>query len=329
MLTLSDVAREAGVSEITVSRVIRSKGPVASQTRQRVEAAIRKVGYVPNRVAGALASSGSDLIGVIIPSLTNIVFPDMLRGLHDAVSPHGLRPVVCVTDYRLDSERELVCSILAWRPAALVLTGFEHDPQTRRMLEGGAPTTIEVMDIDGVPLDIAIGLSHAGAGRSTARYLLERGYRRFGYVGHDADRDHRAARRRDGFLETVREAGAQVAGVVALPEPSSVPAGRRGLASLLAGDARFDAVYFSNDDMAVGGYFHCLAAGLDVPGRIALAGFNGLDLGQTLPQPLTTVRSARYAIGLRAGQAVLDRLAGVEVPRCTDVGFELVPGATA
>jgi len=104
-ITLADVAREAGVSEITVSRVLRSKGPIAEKTREEVNAAARKVGYVLNRIAGSLATAGSDLVGVIIPSLTNIVFPDVLRGLDAALSRRGCRTVLSVTGSAADDDR--------------------------------------------------------------------------------------------------------------------------------------------------------------------------------------------------------------------------------
>jgi LacI family transcriptional regulator, gluconate utilization system Gnt-I transcriptional repressor len=328
-LTLADVAKEAAVSEITVSRVIRAKGPIAEETRLRVEAAIRKVGYVPNRIASSLASAGSDLIGVIVPSLGNIVFPDVLRGIHDAISERGFRAVVSVTDYRIEAERELVRSLLSWRPAALIVTGCEHEPDTRQMLSGAGLTIVELMDVDGDPIDIAIGMSHAEAGRETAAYLLSRGYRRFGYVGHDLERDLRARKRREAFIATIRAAGASLVGEVTIPGATSVISGRVALAQLLSGKAPIDAVYFSNDDMAIGGVFHCMAEGISLPDQLAIAGFNGLDMGQALPQPLTTVVTRRFDIGFKAGLAVIARFDGSEVPASTDVGFELLPGATA
>nr|WP_246731813.1 LacI family DNA-binding transcriptional regulator [Methylocapsa sp. S129] len=323
------MAKEAGVSEITVSRVIRARGSVAEETRRRVQTAISKIGYVPNRIAGSLASAGSDLIGVIIPSLGNIVFPDVLRGLHDAISERGFRAVVSVTDYRLESERELVRSLLSWRPAALIVTGCEHEPDTRQMLVNAGLTIVEVMDADGEAIDIAIGMSHARAGRETAAFLLARGYRRFGYIGHDLARDLRACKRRETFTSTVREAGASFAGEVVTPGRSSVPSGRSALAELLTAHGDIDAVYFSNDDMAIGGVFHCMAEGIAIPDKLAIVGFNGLAMGQALPQPLTTILTPRFDIGFRAGLAVIARFDGLEVPRLTDVGFTLLPGATA
>lgn len=329
-LRLRDVARAAGVSEITVSRVIRAKGPIAEETRQRVEAAIRAIGYVPNRLAGALRTTAtSELVGVVLPSLNNIVFLDVLRGLNEVLSAGGYRSVISVTEYNPQAECELVRSLLSWRPAAIIVTGRQHEPETEHLLREAKVPVIELMDTDGAPIDIAIGMSHAQAGAEMARHLLGRGYRRFGYVGPDLSKDLRAGARRDAFVETLRAAGAKLLGSETMAGPSPVQGGRDALARLLATHPAVEAVYFSNDDAAIGGLFHCMAEGIEVPGALAIAGFNGLDVGQLMPKPLTTTLTRRFEMGCRAGAAILDRLGGIEVPNTTDLGFELIPGATA
>jgi LacI family gluconate utilization system Gnt-I transcriptional repressor len=328
-ITLADVAREAGVSLITASRVVRSDGPISAKTRSLVEAAVRKVGYVPNRVAGSLASSGSDLVGVVLPSLSNIVFPDVLRGIHSVLSPRGYRPVVSVTDYSLEAEYESIGALLSWRPAALIVTGLEHLPEARKLMEQCGVPVVEVMDLDGDPVDIAVGMSNKKAGSETAKHLIAAGYRRIGFVGHNMERDLRANKRRAGFLATLKKAGIACPGEVIISEPSSVDAGRRGLARLLKAHPKLDAVYFSNDDMAIGGVFHCLAEGIKIPKALAIVGYNGLEIGQALPLPLCSVRTHRREIGERAARCILDRRAGLDVARKVEVPFELIAGATA
>jgi len=330
LTTLADVARESGVSQITVSRVIRNWGSISDSTRQRVQAAITRVGYVPNRIAGALASARSDLVGVIIPSLTNIVYPDVLRGLNDTLCDRGLLPVVSVTGYSLKLEERLVQSLLALRPAAIVLTGRQHSKGTTLMLRRAGVTIIEIMDSDGPPIDVSIGMSHRRAAKASAEYLLRRGYRRFGYVGHEGEhRDLRAHRRRASFLEAVSAAGADVLHEEIESGASSVPAGRAALARLLAKQPNIEAVYFSNDDMAIGGAHHCLANGISTPDDVALFGFNGLDIGQTMAKPLSTLLTYRYEIGALAGRAILARLNNEKTDLRADVGFKLIEGATA
>lgn len=328
-VTLADVARLAEVSEITVSRILRDKGPVSARTRARVMDAVNQLGYVPNRIAGTLASATSNLMGVVIPSLSNIVFPEVLQGIHAALASSGFQPVVGVTGYDKHIEERLVRALLAWKPAAMIIAGFEHTDTTRRTLEQGRIRVAQLMDIDSVPIDIAVGLSHRSAGYDTGRYLVRRGYRRFGYVGHDWIADHRARLRWEGLTAALADAGVSLVDQAVFDGPSSTAAGRGMLADLLDRTADLDVVVFSNDDMAVGGVFHCLGSGL-VPKRdIALFGFNGLEIGQSLPMPLSTIRSNRYLIGKIAVETILLQPDRPGDPIIIDTGYEILEGGTA
>ena len=328
-VTLTDVARLANVSEITVSRIMRDKGPVADATRERVMAAVRSMGYVPNRIAGSLASSDSNLIGVVIPSLSNIVFPEVLSGIHAALKETAFQPVVGVTEYDTSTEESLVRSLLAWKPAAMIVTGFDHTEATRRMLEQSGIRIAELMDIDPDPIDIAVGLSMGRAGYETGTYLLKRGYRRFGYVGHNWSLDKRAQRRYEGFLKALAEAGLGVEALAIIDGPTSALAGRAMTADLLAKAKAIDVAVFSNDDMAVGGVFHCLSAGIKVREQLGIFGFNGLDIGRALPMELSTIRSNRFKIGKLAVEQILSDSRRSETPTVVDTGFEIIVGETA
>lgn len=327
--TLAHVARLANVSENTVSRVIRNKGPIAPATRERVESAIASLGYVPNRAAGSLASSSSPIIGVILPSLSNIVFPEVLRGIHAGLASTQNQAMIGVTEYDLLEEQKILSAMLAWQPAAIITTGFEHTPTSLAMLRNKRIRVAELMDIDSQPIDTAVGLSHRDAGRATAEYLLGRGYRNIAYVGHDWRADRRAEFRYEGMLGKLSSVGKALVGCERCEGPSSTMAGRQTLARLLARGSQVDAVVFSNDDMAVGGYMHCLSAGLTVPRDLALFGFNGLDIGQALPQPLSTIRSNRFLIGQRAVEALLASRERPKEPQIIDTGFDIIEGQTA
>ncbi len=328
-VTLADVARLAKVSEITVSRIMRDIGPIADGTRQRVLAAVAETGYVPNRVAGTLASATSNLIGVIIPSLSNIVFADVLRGIDAGLEPSGFRPVIGITNYDPTVEEKLIGSLLAWKPAAMIIVGFDHTAITQRRLAQSGIRVAELMDIDSEPIDLAVGLSHRAAGYETGRHLIARGYRRFGYVGHDWETDRRARLRWEGVKQALVEAGLSYIAQALFAGASSTQAGRAMLADLLHRTGDLDAVVFSNDDMAVGGVFHCMAAGI-VPKRdLALFGFNGLDIGQALPTPLSTIRSNRFLIGKIAADQILSQPERAGVPQTVDTGFEIIEGETS
>ena len=327
-VTLADVAEAAGVSEITVSRVVRGMANVSQVTVSKVEEAIVRTGYVRNRLAGAMAGAVSNQIAVILPSLSNSVFADVLDGLEARLQSAGFHSVLGISNYDSEREAQLIESLLGWQPAGLVIAPTLLSDRSLRLLERGRLPVVEVMDIDREPTDMVVGISHRQAGKSMAYYLIGRGYRSFGYVGHDIEGDHRAAIRRDGFRAALQENGLDFETEARADAESSVPLGRRLTGQILSNGAP-RLLYFSNDDMAMGGLFEAMSRGLQVPRDLALAGFNGLQIGQSAPVALTTIESHRALIGQRAAEQLLGRFAGSEVERRIDVGFTLLPGASA
>ena len=188
----------AGVGESTVSRVLRKQGSFSPKTRDQVLAAVAKLGYVPNRIAGTLASTKSRLVGIVIPSLSNIVFPDLLSGVHKTLDASGYKSVIGVTEYDPAREEAMIESMLAWRPAGLIVAGLEHTRRSRLLLRSGGIRVAEVLDTDGRGIDFVVGFSNIAAGRASAEFLVARGYRRIGYVGHDIQKDRRAGKRLQG-----------------------------------------------------------------------------------------------------------------------------------
>ena len=323
--TLADVARRAGVGESTVSRVLRNKGSVSQQTREKILKVAADLNYVPNRIAGTLASMTSKLVGIVIPSVGNTVVPEVLAGANQVLEDARFQPVIGVSNYCPDREEALIESILSWRPSGLLVAGLEHTDRARAMLKGCGVRVVELIDIDGEGIDIVVGSSHRMAGRKSAEYLISRGYRRIGYVGHDITIDVRAGKRLEGFRAAMAEHGLRFIDEDFSPGgASSVEAGRVGLARLLSKGAKLDAIYFSNDDLAIGGYFHCLANDISVPGDLALFGYNGLDIARLTPLPLSTIRSPRFAMGKTGAKLLLSG----GPSQVVDMGFELIAGAT-
>jgi LacI family gluconate utilization system Gnt-I transcriptional repressor len=328
-VTLDDIALQTGLSKMTVSRVLRGTGSFSAVAREKVERAVRDTGYVPNRLAGALASSRSTLVAVIVPTIGNIVFTEVLAGISQVFAPAGLQAVLGVTDYDIERETRLVETMLSWRPNALIIAGLEHSTTTQRLLRKSGIPVVQIMDIDGDPVDAAVGFSQRRAGEVVARHFLDKGYRRIGYAGIDLAHDMRAAKRYRGFLDTLKSVGISIAYEFVAPLPTSLEIGALALQRLMHDCPDLDAVYFANDDMAVGALLHCLRVGISVPGRIAMAGFNGLGIGQAMPVQLTSVRSPRIEIGTRAAEIVLMRNAGRRTRRIEDVGFDFIAGQTS
>ena len=329
--TMDDIAAEAGVSQMTVSRVMRGTGQTSAEVRERVQAAASKLGYVQNRLATAFRDESSPLVAVVLPTLRNRVFSEVLDGANEVLSSAGLRPVFGVTEYSQEREDELVRDLLSWRPRGLILSGLEHSDATRAAVVASGVRVAEVMDVDGKPISAAFGLSQTAAGRVTAQHMLSKGYRRFGYIGSQSGKDLRAEKRFAGFREVVRQAGAQIIAKRLLTGPSSMTEGRRETAAMVAAPDRPEAIYFSNDDLAAGGIMHCLSAGISIPSELALAGFNGLSFLESLPVRLTTVATPRLEMGRRAAAFVMaatDPEKSTGMGGLVDLGFQLVPGET-
>ena len=308
------------MSEMTVSRVLRNRGDVSAATREKVLTAARALGYVPNKIAGGLASQRVNLVAVIIPSLSNMVFPDVLGGISAELDDTSLQPVVGVTNYSPSREDAVLYDMLSWRPSGVILAGLEHSKVARAMLDNAAIPVIEIMDIDGEPIDTAVGISHRRAGAEMADEILRAGYRRIGFIGTHMPEDHRARKRLAGFEERLTQAGVQLSAREYYQGGSSLLKGRELTQRILAREPDLDFLYFSNDMIGAGGLLWCLEQGLDIPGKLGLSGFNAVDLLDGLPMRLATTDARRLDIGKRAARIV----AGKE-PRPDDGIVALTP----
>lgn len=303
-LTLRDVSAAAGVSEMTVSRVLRNRGDVSAATREKVMTAARTLGYVPNRIAGGLASQRVNLVAVVIPSLSNLVFPDVLGGISAELDDTGLQPVVGVTHYAPAREESVLYDMLSWRPSGVILAGLEHSRAANAMLGAAGIPVVEIMDVDGQGIDMVVGISHRRAGSDMARRILDAGYRRIGFIGTHMPEDHRARKRLEGFEAALSDAGVTLEAREFYQGGSSLVKGRELTARILGRAPGLDFLYYSNDMIGAGGLLWCLEAGLDIPGRLGMAGFNGVELLNGLPRRLATTDARRHEIGRRAARLI-------------------------
>ena len=306
-LTLRDVSEASGVSEMTVSRVLRSRGDVSAITRAKVLEAAKAIGYVPNKIAGALASRRVSLVAVIIPSLSNMVFPEVMTGISTALEGTGLQPVVGVTNYSPDSEEKVLYEMLSWRPSGVIIAGLEQSKASKVMLENSGVPVVQIMDIDGDPIDAAVGISHRRAGRKMAEAILKSGYKNIGFMGTQMPLDHRARKRFEGFTQTLAKHSVEIMDHELYTGGSTLAKGREMTKAILTKSPNLDFIYFSNDMIGAGGMLYLREKGIDIPKKIGLAGFNNVEFLEGLPQRLTTMDSCRFEIGKLAAEIVAFR----------------------
>ncbi|MEJ8562085.1 LacI family DNA-binding transcriptional regulator [Yoonia sp. GPGPB17] len=223
---MHDVARVAGVSQMTVSRVMRGAGYISKDVTKEVVRAAREIGYVHNRLVSGNATYDNPIVGVVVPTMQNRVFTEVLSGINATLDESGLRPVFGVSDYSLETEEDLVFDLLSWRPRGLILSGLEHTDSLRKIIAQTGVRLAEIMDTDGDPMSACFGVSHTKAGHDMGKHLIAQGYRTFAYVGSQGGLDLRATKRFEAFAQVIKEAGAQIVALETSDGASSMEIGR-------------------------------------------------------------------------------------------------------
>ncbi len=321
--TIADVAKRAGVGAMTVSRALRQPDKVSAGLRGQIGTAIRELGYVPNRSARALAAARADIVGVLIPSLANNVFSEVVRGLYAGLGDSHLQIQLGNTHYSPDEEERLIRLFVYQRPAAIVVSGIDQTASARRLLaEAGCPV-VQIMELSDDPIDLMVGFSQIDCGRVATEHLLAQGYRRIAFIS--AWLDPRAGRRLAGYQEVMARAGLADPSLVTTTSAStSVTQGRVLFREALSAAPDIDAFVCGNDDIALGVLFECNRAGLPVPERFGIVGFNDIEMMAVAYPTVTSVSTPRFEIGRRAMQQVCAALADEPIDnRVTDLGFDL------
>ena len=327
-LTLRDVSEASGISEMTVSRVLRNRGDVSEATRERVLKAAKELGYVPNKIAGALASQRVNLVAVIIPSLSNMVFPEVLSGISEVLETTDLQPVVGVTDYMPEKEEKVLYEMLSWRPSGVIIAGLEHTDAAKAMLRSAGIPVVEIMDVDGKPVDAMVGISHRRAGREMAKAIMKAGYRNIGFLGTKMPLDHRARKRFEGFTEALAKNGIEIMDQEFYSGGSALLKGREMTEAMLERSPELDFLYYSNDMIGAGGMLYLLEKGIDIPGQIGLAGFNGVELLEGLPRRLASMDACRRESGRHAAEIIAARVKGEEIDSVVELSPKIAFGDT-
>ncbi len=244
---------------------------------------------------------------MIIPSLSNMVFPEVLTGINQVLEDSPLQPVVGVTDYQPEKEEKVLYEMLSWRPSGVIIAGLEHSDASRAMLENAGIPVVEIMDTDGNPVDAMVGISHRRAGNEMAAAILKEGYEHIGFMGTKMPLDHRARKRFEGFTEGLAKAGIEIEDRAFYSGGSALAKGREMTQEMLERSPDLDFLYYSNDMIGAGGLLYLIDQGIDIPGQIGLAGFNGVELLQGLPRQLATMDACRVEIGEAAAKIVLNQ----------------------
>ncbi len=326
---IEDVAREAGVSIMSVSRAMRGVEGLSLKKRTEILKIAKRIGYEPSSVAGSLAAENSTLIGISVPTLEDAVFSEIFDGMRPVFNNAGFQTVFDTTEYQPKREERWIDRMISWRPAGIVLSGVDHSKSARRKLKNSGIPTLEIWDYSADPIDLCVGVDHYEIGYAMARHLLDLGYERPAYVGVEYQRDQRADKRMDGFRDAFEAEGHLLVGNVRLEEAVSFEAGKQGLIRVLETVSKPpDVVYFLNDHMAFGGMQECDSRGISVPDDLGIVGFNGLNINNVLPKQITTSITPRTLMGSTGSSLLVAHILKAANQKCVALPVKIFPGDT-
>lgn len=307
-VTIADVAELAGVSKTTVSHVISGNRPVSSDTRSRVEAAIGELGYRPDGIARSLRTRRTHMVALIIPDITNPFYPTLSRGLERALDGRGYRTFICSSDGETERELDFLAEVCDRRVDGIVLDSFHVTVDDVESITRGE---VPVVWLGGTPrahpgVDSVASDDEHGAFEATM-HLIERGHRAIAMVDGP---EGSGTSRRDGYARALSGAGLRPVAPSPVRSDWTRAGGAAILPSVLACSPPPTAVFCSNDRSAIGVIDAARERGLDVPGDLAVVGFDDIEEAAMTTPPLTTVRNPAFETGEAAGTLLGDRMAG-------------------
>ncbi len=321
------VAQAAGVSPATVSRFYNSPSVVRAPTRERIERAASELGYIRNRAAGALQNRRSGAIGLIVPTINNAIFAEVIQAFATRLRQSDRTLLIAAHGYDLKEEVALLRSLLEHRVDGVALVGFDHDPQVFKMLEGQGTAFLSMWNYrDGVDMP-CIGTENSQAGRTAARHLLELGHREIGLLFPDIDLNDRARDRINAVKEEARQAG------VIIPDHRIIECSYNIAEAKAVVTALFDkpdpptALICGNDIIAHGAIYAAQAVGLDLPRDLSIVGVGDFQGSAEIEPGLTTVRLPARRIGSGAADmiaAMIDGGTGAAPPESVRVESQLM-----
>jgi len=313
--TISDIANEAGVSLATVSRVLNDKAEgVGPETRARVKAIIERLGYEPCGVARGLATGRSRTVGLVVPDIADPFYPLLIKGAEDELRRRGYGLFLCDSDLDIAKEKEHVRILMEKRVDGVILdtTLTDCDCQLDMLESRAVPYVLLDRAIEGRASAAGVYSDNRGGALRAAAYLLDGGARRILYI--DGPRGLALSRlRREGVEAAFRERGLDPSALLDSSGDYSVASGERAMDAVLddsGGRARFDAVFSSNDRMAIGALRALKKRGIRVPEDVEIVGFAGIELAAFVEPPLTTVAQPAFEMGRRGARLLLSLAEG-------------------
>jgi len=305
--TITQVAKAAGVSAMTVSRALATPEKVKAVTLEKILSVVDELGFIPNQMASTLARSKSKIIGLSVPSLSNQVFIDVVTAVQEFFVPRGYQVVIHTYHYSPLQEFEGIQMFMRLQVDAVILSGVDQSAESTRLLTKSGTSVLQIMDKAETPFNINVGFSQQEAAGDIVMHLIEQGCQRIAFLG--ARMDPRAQRRMAGYQSACEQAGIwQPKLCVTTHLKSSIRQGSALYQELASRGEAFDAVFCCNDDLALGVIFECARSKIELPASFKLAGFNNLEIAEESVPTLTSLGADRYGMAQRGCELLLTQM---------------------
>ena len=323
-----DVARLAGVSTATVSRVLNTPDQVDARTQDLVRNAVTKLRYVPHGAARALRRHRSQMVGAVVPSFDYALYARTTSAMQAVLDPKGYALVLAEHHYDLDAEVRITEQLIGHGVDAFVFVGLHHDPALFTLLESYGRPYVLTWGVDPLRRHPSIGFDNRAATFEMTRHLIALGHRRFGLLSAVTEGNDRALERGAGMRAALSQAGLALDERCVQYGPIDLAAATAMMRRLLALKKRPTAVVSTNDVFAVDGMIACREKGVTIPDEISITGVDNTDLGATQTPALTSIRTPIVEVGRAAAEQVIARLEGRPYAAFQTLPFALVPRAS-
>ncbi|EPB3975788.1 substrate-binding domain-containing protein [Yersinia enterocolitica] len=324
-VTLQDIALLAGVTKMTVSRYLRTPEKVAPETGERIAQVMAEVNYSADSEGETSLNQKSPRIGILVPSFNNQIFSDLLAGIESVTAASGYQTLVVNYNYNKEREEEQIVNLLSCQISGLILTDSEHTLRADKYLNASELPVAQVMDLEPQFNRITVGFNNYQAAYDMTATLLASGKQNVVYFGSMSD--VRDRKRYQGYSQAMTDA--RFAPLHITPNKvSSVSIGAGMLALARQMYPQVDAIFCTNDDMAVGVLQECLKLGMVVPAEMAISGFHGLDIGQATTPVLASVTTPRFEMGKVAAEILIKKIKKIPTIEQVDLHYRISLGGT-
>ena len=313
-VTIKDIARKANVSLATVSRVINNKSEgVGPETRERILNIMKDLGYYPNRIARGLVTKKTNILGLVLPDISNPFFPSLARGVEDTANKYGYNIILCNTDNKTEKEETYISVLKENYVDGVIYTSVirNKDKSIEMLLQSKIPfvmmdRSVNVTDIPEVFTDGVSGM------QQIVEYLISNDHRRIAYIS-GPDNNSPSEQRLEGYMKALDHAGIPIDHTIMKDGDYKISSGYQCMTELLDKGEGFTAVACANDLMAVGALEAMKERGIRVPEDISITGYDDIYLAGVLTPKLTTITQPKYEMGCLAAELLIKLVQGEEI----------------